>query len=88
MPGSYLIDLAHRLVFSRGWGVLTDDDIASHAETLRKDPRFDQGFQQIADFRDLSEIRLTAAGIHGVAQINPFRRDSRRALVVPSEAAL
>lgn len=27
MPGSYLIDPAQSLVFSRGWGVLTDATI-------------------------------------------------------------
>ena len=87
MPGSYLIDVPHRLVFSRGWGILTDDDVVSHARTLREDSRFDPGFRQIFDFRDLTEIHLTVAGIHGTAQLNPFHRDSRRAFVVPSEVA-
>ena len=87
MPGSYLIDVENRLVYSRGWGILTDDEVASHAGTLRADPRFNPDFRQIIDFSDLTEIRLTVAGIHGVAQINPFRRDARRAFVVPSDVA-
>lgn len=33
MPGSYLIDVAHSLVFSRGWGVVTD---ASSGVTITK----------------------------------------------------
>jgi hypothetical protein len=51
MPGSYLIDLEQGLVFSRGWGVLTDDELHWHAETLAAD----------------------------------LRRDSRRAVIVPSD---
>ncbi|HKQ19781.1 MAG TPA: hypothetical protein VJW75_08545 [Candidatus Eisenbacteria bacterium] len=87
MPASYLIDESRGLVFSRGWDVITDEEMASHAGTLRADPRFNPRFRQIIDFCDLTEIRLTVAGIHGVAQINPFHRDSRRAFVVPSEVA-
>ena len=85
MPGSYLIDAAAGLVYSRGWGVLTDEEAAGHAQTLRADPRFDPGFRQIVDFLALTEIRLTTAGIRSVAQSNPFRRDARRAFVVGSE---
>lgn len=48
MPGSYLIDESRRLVFSRGWGVITDEEMASHAGNLRADPRFDPGFRKIA----------------------------------------
>ena len=40
MPGSYLIDVANGIVFTRAWGVLADDEIIAHAQTLRADPRF------------------------------------------------
>lgn len=87
MPGSYLIDVARGIVFSRGWGVTTDEHIAAHAETLKADPRFDPAFRQIFDFRELTEIRVTGAGVRNVAQLNPFRRDARRAFVVSSGEA-
>ena len=85
MPGSYLIDVASGVVYSRKWGVLTDEQIAAHAETLRVDPRFDPGFRQIADFRELTDIRVSGGGLRNVARQNPFRRDARRAFVVSSE---
>ena len=85
MPGSYLIDLERGLVFCRGWGVLTDDELLWHAETLHADPRFDPGFRQVVNFLDVSEARVSAEGIRAIAQINPFRRDSRRAIAVPSD---
>ncbi len=87
MSGSYLIDVPRGIVFSRGWGVLTDAEIFAHAESLRSNARFDPGFRQIVDFRELREIRLTGAGVHAVAQNNPFRRDARRALVVVTDEA-
>jgi hypothetical protein len=85
MPGSYLIDLQRGLVFTRGWGVFTDHELLWHAETLRADPRFDPEFRQVVSFLDVSEVRVTAEGVRALAQINPFRRDSRRAIVVPSD---
>ena len=37
MPASYLIDLPRGVVFSRGWGLLTDEEILAHARALRAD---------------------------------------------------
>ena len=85
MPCSYLIDVKRRIVFSRGWGVLTDQEIFAHVKALGADARFDPGFQQIIDFRPLTEIRVTGAGVRGVARENPYRRDARRAMVVSTD---
>lgn len=85
MPASYLIDQHRSLVFSRGWGVFTDEELLWHAETLRADPRFDPGFRQIVNFLDLTDVRVSPEGVRTIAQINPFHTDSRRAVVVPSD---
>jgi hypothetical protein len=87
MPGSYRIDVARGIVFTRGWGVLTDVQIAAHAKALGSDPRHDPAFKQIVDFSGLTEIRVTSEGVRDVARINPFRRDARRAIVVASDEA-
>ena len=87
MPGSYRIDVAKGIVYSRAWGPLTDEEIAAHAKTLRADPRFDPGFRQIVDYRELTTIGVTSDGVHEVARQNPFRRDARRAFVVTTEEA-
>lgn len=87
MPGSYLIDPAQSLVFSRGWGVLTDEELLWHAQSLRAHPRFDPGFRQIVNFLELGEIRVTPEGVRNLAQFNPFRPDSRRAVAVASDLA-
>jgi hypothetical protein len=88
MPSSYLIDVPRSIVFSRGWGVLTDSELISHANTLRADSRLAPGFQQVVDFRDLTEMRVTSAGVTSIARHNPFPSDARRAIVVASDAVL
>jgi hypothetical protein len=85
MPGSYWIEVDRRLVFTRAWGVLTDDELIAHALTLRADPRFVRSYAQIVDFRELSELQVTSDGVTLLARQNPFPPDARRAIVVPSD---
>jgi hypothetical protein len=85
MPGSYLIDVPRRTVFTRGWGVLTDEEIIAHARALRADPRFEPRFSQIIDFSDLEEIKATATAVERIAERNPFDAGARRAFVVATD---
>ena len=87
MPGSYLIDVTRGIVFTRAWGAVTDGEILAHAAALRADTRFDSGLRQIADFRELTELRVTHAGVSSLARANPYDRRARRAFVVPSGEA-
>jgi len=87
MPASYYIDTARKIVFSRGWGVLTDAEIAAHPQALKADSRFEPEFHQIVDFRTLTEIRVSSGGVRDVARMNPFKRDARRAFVVATGEA-
>lgn len=87
MPGSYRIDVTGGVVYSRAWGALTDAEVAAHGQALLADPRFDPGFRQIVDFLELTDIRLSGAGVREIARHNPFRQDARRAFVVASDEA-
>jgi hypothetical protein len=88
MPYSYLIDTERRIVFSRIWGVLTDDEVIAHATGLRDDPRFEAGFNQVIDFRALTDMQLTTPGLRKLAHLNPFRSNALRAFVVATDEAL
>ncbi|HXF59791.1 MAG TPA: hypothetical protein VN539_08195 [Candidatus Saccharimonadales bacterium] len=85
MPGSYWIEAERRLVFTRGWGVLTDDELLAHARTLRADSRFVRSYGQIVDFRELSKVEVTSDGIILLARQNPFPPEARRAVVVSTD---
>ena len=87
MPGSYLIDVPNRIVFSRAWGLLSDQELIAHAQTLKADPRLEPGFRQVGDFMSVDALLLTSAAIRAVARDNPVPRDARRAIVVPNDEA-
>ena len=85
MPCSYTIDLARSLVLSRGWGILTDDELLAHVRALTVDPRFARNFHQLADLRDVADVEVTALTIREMARLNPYGKGSRRAVVVTSD---
>jgi hypothetical protein len=61
LPAEYVIDVERKLVTSRAWGVLTDDDVAEHYRALRADPLFDPTYRQLVDMtgitKDLVDVR-------------------------------
>lgn len=87
MPYSYLIDTERRVVFSKIWGTLTDDQACSHASGLKDDPRFIPGLNQIIDMRELSEIRMTNPGARNVAHLVPFAPEAKRAFLIGTGVA-
>ena len=87
MPASFTIDPERRLVLSRGWGVLVDDDLRGTQRGLRAAPEFAPDFRQLWDFTAVTQVRVTGEGLRGLALQSPFRRDARRAIVVASDVA-
>lgn len=87
MAYSYVIDVERRVVFSKIWGALTDDQAASHATGLKEDPRFDPGLNQIIDMRGLTDVQMTNPGARNLAHLVPFRPEARRAFLVGTGAA-
>ena len=88
MPASYLIDQERGVVFSRGWGVLTDEEILAHAKVLRADARLTPGLRQVADFRDVTTLGVTSEGVRRAAKNNPWGPDARRSMIAPLDETL
>lgn len=86
MPAEYRIDEEFGVVLSRASGRLTDSDLLEHQRQLRSDPAFQPDLNQLFDFRDVTDVEVTAAGIHSLAERNPFGSGARRAFVVASQA--
>jgi hypothetical protein len=71
-------------VFSRAWGTLSPGEIAQHATALKADARFASDFRQLLDFRAVKQMGTNGQGMRELAAMNPFERDSLRAVVVSS----
>lgn len=87
MPSFYKIDKDRRLVLSTGWGAFTLADAVSHQRKLAQDRDCDPGFSQIADFTQVTQFDLTTDDMHRFAQSSVFSPVSRRAVLMPNEAA-
>jgi hypothetical protein len=87
MPAAYEIDPRRRLVLSRGWGVLTDEDLMAHYERLRADPAFDPTYGQLADLRDVERVATAGVTIEVVARIRVFAPGVRRAVIASDDVA-
>ncbi len=86
MTLTYRVDAAHRLVYSRGWGVLTAAEVGAHSRRLAGDPRFDQHGRQVIDFRDVTTWAMSTADLRAAASQNPWGSGARRAAVVSGDA--
>ncbi len=87
MPCGYVIDTNRSMVLSRAWGILEDRELLAHARALGADASFQKHLKQVIDFRDVTEIRITAAAVREMAHVSPFGKGARRALVVSSDLA-
>ena len=85
MPAFSKIDKERRLVLSTPSGVFTLVDAVSHIDKLSKDPDFDPGFFQMADFTHVTRIELSGDEIRRRAQRGIFPANSRRAFITPNE---
>jgi len=85
MPTSYSIDPDRRLVRSRIWGTVTDEEVDQHNQQLRNDPLFDPSYRQIADMSGVERNKVTSSGVVETAQDAYFAPGTRRALVVADD---
>ena len=86
MPASYRIDKSLGLVFTKGEGVLTGQDILTHELRLREDPDFDPSYNQLIDLREVIEFAASAAEMRTISTYHIFNEKSRRAIVAEKDA--
>ena len=85
LPAEYLIDVERKLVTSRAWGALTDDDVREHYEALRADPLFDPTYRQLVDMTGITEDRVDTATKRRESQNQIFVPGVRRAWVASQD---
>jgi hypothetical protein len=82
MPENYHIDHEQRLVWSKCWGVLSDDDLLNHQARLKADPDFNPSYSQFVDSTEVTEVTLTPKVVQQVAQSSVFAPESKRVFLV------
>jgi hypothetical protein len=87
LPATYTIDTERRLVVSRAWGAMTDDDVREHHRLLSEDPLFDPAYRQLVDMTGITEdlvgVRTKSAESHDQL----FNPGVKRAWVAPADYA-
>jgi len=82
MPADFVIDTRLGVVFSKATGVYSKADVVDHMDRLQSHSDFRPKFNQLADFRDVSTMTLTADDIRQLSKRTIFSESSRRAFVV------
>jgi hypothetical protein len=85
LPADYTIDQERKLVVSRLWGTLTEDDVSGHNARLRADPRFNPGYQQLADLREITETKVGSRVVRDTARDQYFTPGVKRAFVADTD---
>jgi hypothetical protein len=86
MPATYVIDPNRKLVTSRLWGAVTEDEVHDHNQRLRTDPAFVADYRQLVDMTGLTEILVSTKMINQTAIDQFFAPGTSRAFVVSSDA--
>jgi hypothetical protein len=85
VPASYSIDPQQRLVLSRVWGIVTNDDVHDHDSRLRADPQADPTYRQLADMCDVTVNMVSNAVVQETAREQYFTPGTRRAFLVADD---
>jgi hypothetical protein len=86
VPSEYWIDVPHRLVRARAWGVLTHAELTKTRLGIMGDPNFLSDFSQLYDFREVTKAAVSADEIREIGGHSYFSAQSRRAILAPHGA--
>ena len=86
MPATYEIDSAERVVRTRLWGVVTDDEVYDHNNRLRSDPKFHSDYRQLVDMCGITKAEVSSTMIGDTAINQFFEPGSRRAIIASDDA--
>ena len=89
MPFDVELLPAERVVLTRAWGTVTDDDVVGQVErtaALFRDGTIDGDWAQIVDYSAVTDVDgVTSAGVRRAAEANAWPRYAVRAVIVSSD---
>lgn len=85
MPETYQIDEAQSVIWTRCWGVLSDEDIQNQQTRLRHDPRFRPTFHHLVDTTAVTDVAISGKMVLQMGQSTLFAPEARRAYVATKD---
>ena len=82
MPAQYTIDINHQIVKTIFNGVIKSKDIRDLLAQMAKDSSFRSEFSELTIFEDGCNLQLSFLDFKALQSLDPFSRDSKRAIVV------
>ena len=87
MPFSYSIDVQQNVIFLRGEGVVTKEELFSVGAALFSDPLFHPDLRLFCDLTAMTEKRFSPVDAWAVGSIGKFSQNARRAFLLKSRLA-
>jgi hypothetical protein len=82
---SYTIDFEHGVVRTRGWGVITSQEIRDDTSRKLADPRFDSRFRSLFDMTEAINLEISPNALAQVAATPVYDDGVRRAIVARAD---
>ena len=86
MPVTYEIDPTKRLVISKLWGAVREEEVHEHNSRLRNDPKFDPSYKQLVDLTGITQVLVGTGMINDTARDQFFNPGTPRAFAASSDA--
>jgi hypothetical protein len=87
MPMSSTIDHDRKIVFTRVWGDLTEEDVKAYQSELSHNSQFSPEFSQLMDMTDLKTVRLSSLSIDRLLKTRAFAKGVRWGVIAESDLA-
>jgi len=84
MPVVLKVNPQKKVVHSTFFGLVTDQEILEHSQTIRTHPDFKRDYGEIVDLTMVTEMRVTRAALQKLAEDpSVFEPSVRHAIVAP-----
>ena len=87
MPFSQQIDRAEGVIYTRAWGVLTDEDLSGIHVAMMAEPAYKPELARLYDLSEVTGLPVSSRAILRQSLATAEAPNTRRAIVVPSDEA-
>jgi len=84
MPVDYIIDRKREVIFARGWGTLTDEELMAYQQRLIADPEYSLTHAELLDLTQVEQVDVTSEGIRALADDSEWIVGAKVAVIAPA----